>query len=127
MVVQFSSVVGQLVLYMKFERLFQFGGRFDEQKNLKTKLRLGFIPFIFIVTVRTMYFFFMKGLFLRDREHNVIQFEKQIFVYVQEVIVSLIIISFISIQFTDTESYERSMSQVYNCCHPYCTSLSVEI
>jgi hypothetical protein len=52
----------------------------------------------------------MKGLFLRDRDHNIIQFEKQIFVYVQEVIVSLIIISFISVQFAHTESYERSMS-----------------
>ena len=59
-----------------------------------------------------------------DRQNNIIEFEKQIFVYVQEVIVSLIIISFISIQFAHTESYERSMSKVYNCCHPYCMPLT---
>ena len=37
-------------------------------------------------------------------------------------IVSLIIVTFISVQFSHTDSYERSMSKVYNACHPYCTA-----
>jgi hypothetical protein len=42
--------------------------------------------------------------------------------YTQEMIVSLIIITFISVQFSNSESYERSMSKVYNACHnPYCS------
>jgi hypothetical protein len=85
---------------------------------MKTKLRLGFIPFLAMVIIRTMYFFVMKGIFLGDPAHNIIQFEKQIFVYVQEIIVSLIITTFIQVQNANTESYERSMSVVFNVCHP---------
>ena len=72
MSLQLASLVFQLTLYFKFERLFVTSSRLDGQTNLKYKLRLGFIPFILMVGGRTLYFFVIKALFLKDREHSVL-------------------------------------------------------
>ena len=91
---QFVCIGAQIWVYYSFEKLLS-REHFNNFTNVKVKLRIAYALFMLLMVTRTIYFTEIRRETLANIVDDVVHFNEQIFIYISEIMFSLLILGFL--------------------------------